>query len=98
MTTTPMSDLEQIAAGVFFTAAELAAKPWLRRKATITPASRRDPNSQPASAEAMALASTPGVCAYCWELPDERSALADSGQGPMHEECQAAWDAERATR
>lgn len=32
-----MSDREQIAAGVFYTDAELAAKPWLRSKAVITP-------------------------------------------------------------
>lgn len=90
-----MSDREQIAAGVFYTDAELAAKPWLRSKAVITPARQRDPNTGPVSAEAKALAATPGVCAYCWELPAGRSGLADSGQGPMHEECQAAWNEEK---
>jgi hypothetical protein len=86
------SDAEMIARGEFFTEAELAAKPHLRRLARSPESTRTDPNNRPPSMEARKLAATPGVCAYCWEPADERSALNASA---MHGECQEAWDAER---
>jgi hypothetical protein len=89
----------QIAAGTFFTAGELAARPGLGgtvRQSQQAPAGQPgDPNSRPVSAAARALAESPGVCAYCYEPGDERSALADLGHGPMHAECDEAWQAAR---
>lgn len=88
-----MSDRTQIARGEFYTQAELRAKPWLARQQQAPASGPRDPNTRPASAEARALAEQPGVCGYCLEAADERSAL-DEGTG-RHPECDEAWQAER---
>jgi hypothetical protein len=94
-----MSDRQQIAAGCFFTEAELAAKPHLRRLATVTPAGHVDPNTRAVSAEARKLAEGNGVCAYCYEPGDDRSALVEQADHSFrHPECQEAWDAELAAR
>lgn len=87
-----------IARGEFFTAAELRAHPGLGRGVkidTLPGQLARDPNTLPVSAEARAVVAAGGVCAYCWEPGDERSALNGNA---MHPECQEAWDAERAAR
>jgi hypothetical protein len=81
-----------MARGVFFTEAELRAVPSRRRLARPPAPARRDPNDAPPSAEAKAVAASPGVCAWCGEPPDERSQL---NAGAMHPECQAAWDTGR---
>jgi hypothetical protein len=44
------------------------------------------------SAEARAMAASPGVCGWCLEPPDQRAGLNEVG---LHPECQAAWDAEQ---
>jgi hypothetical protein len=93
-----MSDAAQIARGEFFTAGELAAKPWLARQRQAPTGHRADPNTRPVTAEARALAATPGVCAYCLEPGDARSALQNYGPDPMHPECHEAWENERAGR
>lgn len=85
---------QAIAAGEFFTADELAAKPWLGRTITATTgpaAQRRDPNTAPVSAEAKAMAASEGVCAWCYEPGDARSALQEfpvsGGMTKYHPEC-----------
>lgn len=91
----------QIAAGQFFTPAELAAKPWLGRTITATPGLERrvDPNTRPVSAEVRKLDESDGVCAYCYEPGDERSALVQQGDHFFrHPECQDAMEAERSAR
>lgn len=91
-----MSDRAQVARGDFYTDAELRAKPWLARQQQAGSPVRSDPNNRPASAEARALAAQPGVCGYCLEPGDERSALAE--ETGRHPECDEAWQAERAER
>jgi hypothetical protein len=89
-----MSDREQIAAGCFFTEAELRAKPHLRRLAKPAPLAPRDPNNAPPSVEARKAAEGHGVCAYCWEPGDDRSALVlQADLYYRHPECQAAKEA-----
>lgn len=89
-----------IARGEFFTSAELAARPWLGSTVKVTPAAvRSDPNSRPPSREACAMAASGGVCAYCYEPGDDRSALVETVRHDfMHPECDEAWQAERAAR
>lgn len=90
-----MTEKREIAAGGFFTEAELRAKPWLRRLQQAPDPDRRDPNNRPVSAEALRMVP---VCAYCYEPGDERSALAPTGRGDdMHPECDEAWVAEQGT-
>jgi hypothetical protein len=93
MRTSGMSEAQQIAAGVFYTDAELAAKPWLRRRAQSDTCGRRDPNTVPMTAARRAeLDALVCVCAYCWEPGDERSALGIDG---MHDECREVLDTQR---
>lgn len=93
--TRSMTEKQQIAAGCFFTEAELRAKPWLRRlQVAGSPAG--DPNSRPVSAEARRMVP---VCAYCYQPGDERSALVPTARNDhMHPECDQAWTAELAAR
>lgn len=105
MTRYSAQERRDIAAGQFFTPGELRAKPWLGRSvvdaaAAAAPGGRTDPNNRPVSAEAKALAETPGVCAYCWEGPDARSGIGPHGDSiqPMHDECHEAWQQERNAR
>lgn len=88
----------QIAAGEFFTAAELRAKPGLGRtiQAPATEPARTDPNSRPVSKEAREMAP---VCAYCFEPGDERSQLIETARhDQMHPECDEAFTAEAEAR
>ena len=83
------SERQMIAAGVFFTDAELRANPRLARPqvAAAAPAAA-DPNSRPVSKAAREM--TP-VCAYCYEPGDERSALVETARHDyMHPECDEA--------
>jgi hypothetical protein len=93
-----MTDREQIAAGTFYTAAELAAKPWLARTARTSPEAHRDPNTRPVPAEVKRLADSLGVCAWCSEPGDETSALTEVDHHGyteyMHPECDTDWHAE----
>jgi hypothetical protein len=89
-----------IANGEFFTAAELAAKPHLRRYAgryaTRAPGQPADPNDRPMTAkERAAVEAMVQVCAYCREPGDDRSALDDDS---YHPECAEAWAQEVAAR
>ena len=90
-----MCDAAQIARGEFFSEAELREKPHLRRLSHLPDPARTDPNSRPVSAEVRKLAEGPGMCAYCYEQGDGRSALGADG---MHPECSEAWAAELAAR
>lgn len=98
-----LDERRMIAAGDFFTEAELRAKPWLRRTADkfaaefaksagITP----DPNNRPMSAKRRTeIEAMVQVCAHCGEPGDERSALDGNS---YHPECAEAWAAEVAAR
>jgi hypothetical protein len=97
------SERAEIAAGTFFTVGELAARPWIGHlQAQVQHASEGqpgDPNNRPISAEVRALAEGPGVCAYCYEPGDERSALIETARHDfMHSECDEAWEAEQVSR
>jgi hypothetical protein len=84
------SDRAQIAAGQFWTAAELRAVPSRRRAAQPAATAAADPNTAPASAQARAAAASPGVCAWCYEPGDARSALELQPAGDYrHPECAA---------
>jgi hypothetical protein len=91
-----------IARGEFFTESELRARPWLGRsviQGAAMPGRRVDPNTRPVSAEARKLAETHGVCAWCWEPGDDRSALVlQDDHRYRHPECQEENDRERASR
>ena len=81
-----------ISRGQFFTPAELAARPWLGRTVTTDPVQAyRDPNKRPVSAQAVKDAESPGVCSWCQEPGDDRSALVEVnlyGYGEYrHPEC-----------
>lgn len=89
-----------IARGEFFTNAELAAKPHLRRLgvqfAQPGTGARSDPNERPMSAaQRRELDAMVAVCGYCHEPGDDRSALGNDG---MHPECSEAWADEIANR
>jgi hypothetical protein len=94
MTRYSAQERRDIAAGQFFTPGELRAKPWLGRSvvdaaAAAAPGGRTDPNNRPVSAEAKALAETPGVCAWCHEPGDDQSSLIlQNDHFYRHPECQ----------
>jgi hypothetical protein len=91
-----MTDAEQIAAGCFFTEAELRAKPHLQRLARSASPGPRDPNTLPVSAEARRMAEGPGVCAWCYEPGDERSDLVEQPDHFFrHPECQDEFTVKR---
>jgi hypothetical protein len=93
-----MSDKAQIAAGIFYTDAELRANPRLRSQAQAAAPVRRDPNSAPPTRAAVEAIASGGVCGYCYQPGDQRSALVDLGHGSMHPECEAVWVGELAGR
>jgi hypothetical protein len=97
-----LAERQAIIAGEFFTAGELAARPWLGRTVLADaarkagPAQRRDPNTVPMTrAERAAVDALVPVCGLCHEPGDDRSALNDRG---YHPECEDDWQAERAGR
>jgi hypothetical protein len=91
-----ITEEQQIAAGCFFTEAELNAKPHLRRLQVAASPAASDPNSRPPSREARQMVP---VCAYCYQPGDERSALVQTARNDhMHPECDAARTAELAAR
>ena len=86
-----MNDREMVARGLFFTEAELAAVPSRRRLAQAPAPARRDPNLAAPSAQAVRDAEGPGVCAWCMEPGDVRSALVlQADHYFRHPECQEA--------
>lgn len=99
----PYSPAERaaIARGEFFTAAELAARPWLGKTVIASelakqPGQPADPNTRPMTrAERAAVDAMVQVCGYCHEPGDDKSAIGDDG---MHPECATAWKQERAAR
>lgn len=93
------SERLEISQGGFFTEAELKAKPWLRDLFVLPNPAATDPNSRPASKEARDMYASGGVCAYCLEPGDDRSALIKTARNDhMHPECDEAWTAELAAR
>lgn len=98
MTRYSAGERAQIAAGTFFTDAELRAHPGLGRTVQPPAAARpaADPNNRPVSAEARRMVP---VCAYCYEPGDEKSGLVKTTRNDyMHPECDEARTAELTAR